>query len=81
MRPEDTREDQKGWARADRQSQHCRRTVLFSPEISAGLFEVGAQKYILALDRDITERKKTESPQGTEQMKTMENLQQGLPMR
>ncbi|MBY0433332.1 MAG: PAS domain S-box protein, partial [Cyclobacteriaceae bacterium] len=33
---------------------------LFQLEVSAGLMEVGGQKYIMAIDRDITERKERE---------------------
>lgn len=69
-----------GGERIKAELKHRRKDgTVFPVEISAGLFEVGAQKYILALDRDITERKKTEEAlQRTEQMKMVGELATGL---
>jgi len=40
---------------------HCKKDGSeFPVEISAGLFDLGMKKYILAIDRDISERKQTE---------------------
>jgi PAS domain S-box-containing protein len=40
---------------------HCRKDgSVFPVEINAGLLELGGHKYILAFDRDITKRKRTE---------------------
>jgi len=53
--------------------------TLFPVEISAGLFEVGGQKYILAIDRDITERKNAEvALQRAEQDKIVGEMAAGL---
>ena len=47
------------WLKAE--TMHRRKDGVFFPvEISAGLFEQGGHKYIIAIDRDITARKKTE---------------------
>ena len=53
--------------------------TVFPVEISAGLLDVGNKKYILALDRDVSERKKAEEAlQRTEQMKMVGELATGL---
>jgi two-component system sensor histidine kinase AtoS len=53
--------------------------TVFPVEISAGVFEVGGHKYILAIDRDITERKQTqEALQRAEQIRTAGELATGL---
>lgn len=66
------------WIKAELKHRRKDGTV-FPVEISAGLLEVGVQRYILALDRDITERKKTEEAlQRTEQMKMVGELATGL---
>jgi two-component system sensor histidine kinase AtoS len=53
--------------------------TVFPVEISAGLFEFGNHKYILALDRDITIRKQMElALQRTEQLKVAGELATGL---
>ncbi len=48
--------------------------TLFPVEVSAGLLELGKHKYILAFDRDITERKRAEE----EQEKLIQALQDAL---
>ncbi len=51
----------------------------FPVEISAGIFEVGGQKYILALDRDIAERKQAEeSLQRAQQIRIAGEMATGL---
>jgi two-component system, NtrC family, sensor histidine kinase AtoS len=64
------------------QAQICHRKkdgTVFPVEISAGLFEVGGQKYILAIDRDITERKDAEvALQRAEQDKIVGEMAAGL---
>jgi len=51
----------------------------FPVDVSAGLLEFGGHRYILAIDRDITERKKTEETlQRTEQLKCAGELATGL---
>ena len=53
--------------------------TVFPVEISAGLLEFGNHRYILALDRDITERKQMEQAlQRTEQIKCAGELSTGL---
>jgi two-component system sensor histidine kinase AtoS len=53
--------------------------TVFPIEISAGLLEFGNHKYILAIDRDITERKQAEETlRRTEQMKCAGELATGL---
>jgi len=53
--------------------------TVFPVEISAGLFEFGNHRYVLALDRDITERKQMEQAlQRTEQIKCAGELSTGL---
>lgn len=53
--------------------------TVFPVEISAGVFEVGDHKYILAIDRDITERKQAqEALQRAEQIRTAGELATGL---
>jgi two-component system, NtrC family, sensor histidine kinase AtoS len=51
----------------------------FPVEISAGVYEVGGQKYILALDRDITERKQAENAlQRAQQIRIAGEMATGL---
>jgi two-component system sensor histidine kinase AtoS len=53
--------------------------TVFPLEISAGLLEFGNHRYILAIDRDITERKRAEeTQQRTEQLKCAGELATGL---
>jgi two-component system sensor histidine kinase AtoS len=53
--------------------------TVFPVEISAGLLEFGNHRYILALDRDMTERKQMEQAlQRTEQIKCAGELATGL---
>ncbi len=53
--------------------------TVFPVEISAGVFEVSGHKYILAIDRDITERKQAqEALQRAEQIRTAGELATGL---
>ncbi len=53
--------------------------TVFPVEISAGLLELGDHKYILAIDRDITERKRAEeAQQRTDQLKCTGELATGL---
>ncbi len=53
--------------------------VVFPVEVSAGMFEVGNQKYILAIDRDITERKQTENAlQRAQQIRVAGEMATGL---
>jgi two-component system, NtrC family, sensor histidine kinase AtoS len=53
--------------------------VVFPVEVSAGIFEVGDQKYILAIDRDITERKQTENAlQRAQQIRVAGEMATGL---
>jgi two-component system sensor histidine kinase AtoS len=53
--------------------------TVFPVEISAGLLELGDHKYILAMDRDITERKRSEeAQQRTDQLKCTGELATGL---
>lgn len=53
--------------------------AVFPVEISAGVLELGAHKYILAFDRDITERKQAEETlQRAEQLKVAGDLAAGL---
>lgn len=53
--------------------------TVFPVEISAGLLELGDHKYILALDRDITDRKQMEQAlQRAEQIKCAGELATGL---
>ncbi|MGE5172518.1 MAG: PAS domain S-box protein [Betaproteobacteria bacterium] len=60
--------------------QHVRKDgTVFPVVISAGLFEFSDHKYILAIDRDITERKQAEETlQRTEQLKATGELATGL---
>jgi len=66
------------WLRT--QISHRRRDgTEFPVEISAGVFEVGGQKYILALDRDITERKQAEDAlQRAQQIRIAGEMATGL---
>ena len=53
--------------------------MVFPVEISAGVFEVSGHKYILAIDRDITERKQAqEALQRAEQIRMAGELATGL---
>ncbi len=53
--------------------------AVFPVEISAGVFEVGGHKYILAIDRDVTERKQAEEAlQRAQQIRTAGELATGL---
>ncbi len=53
--------------------------TVFPVEISAGLFEFGNHRYILAIDRDVTERKQAEETlQRTEQLKVAGEIATGL---
>ncbi len=66
------------WIMAD--ITHRRRDgTVFPVEISAGLIELGSQKYILAYDRDISERKNAEEAlQRSEQLRMVGELAAGL---
>jgi two-component system, NtrC family, sensor histidine kinase AtoS len=53
--------------------------AVFPVEISAGVFEIGARRYILAIDRDVTERKQAEEAlRRTQQVKIAGELATGL---
>ncbi len=53
--------------------------TVFPVEVSAGLLELGGHKYILAFERDITERKRAEETlQRAEQLKVAGDLAAGL---
>jgi two-component system, NtrC family, sensor histidine kinase AtoS len=53
--------------------------TVFPVEISAGLLEIGDHKYVLAFDRDITERKRSEEAlQRTEQIKVCGEMAVGM---
>jgi two-component system sensor histidine kinase AtoS len=53
--------------------------TVFPVEVNAGLLEFGNHRYILAIDRDITERKQAEETlQRTEQLKVAGELATGL---
>lgn len=53
--------------------------TVFPVEASAGLFEAGGHKFILAMDRDVTERKRTEKElQRTERIRVAGELATGL---
>ena len=66
------------WVRAE--LNHKRKDgTIFPVEIGAGLFEVGGRKYILAIDREITERKRAEEAlQRAEQIRTSAELATGM---
>lgn len=66
------------WIRAE--LNHRRKDgTIFPVEIGAGLFEVGGRKYILDIDRDITERKLAEeSLQRAQQIRTSAELATGM---
>jgi two-component system sensor histidine kinase AtoS len=53
--------------------------TVFPVEISAGLLEIGEHKYVLAFDRDITDRKRSEEAlQRTEQIKVCGEMAVGM---
>lgn len=53
--------------------------TVFPVEISAGLLEIGDHKYVLAFDRDITDRKRSEDAlQRTEQIKVCGEMAVGM---
>jgi two-component system sensor histidine kinase AtoS len=53
--------------------------TIFPVEISAAMFEVGAKKYILAIDRNVTERKQSEEAlQRAQQIRLAGELATGL---
>ena len=53
--------------------------TVFPVEVSAGLLETGGHKFILAMDRDITERKRAEKElQRTERIRISGELATGL---
>jgi len=60
--------------------EHRKKDGTFFPvEMSAGLLEIGTHKYILAFDRDITERKRTEDAlQRAEQIKICGEMAVGM---
>lgn len=66
------------WLKAE--VTHCAKDGrVFPIELSAGVFEFGNHKYILAIDRDITERKQAqEALQRAEQIRTAGELATGL---
>ena len=66
------------WIKAE--INHRRRDgAVFPVEVSAGLIELGSQKYIFAYDRDISERKQAEEAlQRSEQMRIVGELAAGL---
>lgn len=66
------------WIKAE--IAHRRRDgSLFPVEVSAGLIELGSQKYILAFDRDISERRQAEEAlQRSEQLRIVGELAAGL---
>ncbi|MGE5299515.1 MAG: PAS domain S-box protein [Acidobacteriota bacterium] len=66
------------WIKAD--ITHRKRDgSVFPVEISAGLIELGSRKYILAYDRDISERKRAEEAlQRSEQLQVVGKLAAGL---
>ena len=66
------------WIKAE--INHVRKDgTVFPLEVNAGLLEFGNHRYILAIDRDITERKQAEETlQRTEQLKVAGELATGL---
>jgi len=62
------------------QTYHVKKNgTVFPLEVSAGLLELGNHKYILAFDRDTTERREAEEAlQRTEQLKVVGELAAGL---
>jgi two-component system sensor histidine kinase AtoS len=62
------------------QTYHVKKDgTVFPLEVSAGLLELGNHKYILAFDRDITERRQAEEAlQRTEQLRVVGELAAGL---
>jgi len=66
------------WVRAE--LNHRRKDgTTFPVEIGTGLFEVGGRKYILDIDREITERKQTEEAlQRAQQIRTSAELATGM---
>ncbi len=66
------------WIRAELNHRRKDGTV-FPVEIGAALFEVGGRKYILAIDREITERKRAEEAlQRAQQIRTSAELATGM---
>ena len=66
------------WIQAE-VTHHKKDGTVFPVEISAGIFEVGDHKYILAIDRDITERKQAEEAlRRAQQVKIAGELATGL---
>ncbi len=49
------------WVKSEEMTHRRKNSTVFFAEVSAGLLELGNHKYILAFDRDITERKIGES--------------------
>jgi len=66
------------WVRAE--LNHRRKDgTIFPVEIGAGLFEVGGRKYILDIDREITDRKQAEEAlQRAQQIRTSAELATGM---
>jgi two-component system sensor histidine kinase AtoS len=66
------------WIKAE--SSHLKKDgTVFPIEISAGMFEFDNHRYILAIDRDMTERKRTEETlQRAEHLRTTGELAAGL---
>jgi two-component system sensor histidine kinase AtoS len=62
------------------ETAHVRKDgTVFPVEVSAGLLEVGGRRYVLAFDREITERRRAEEAlQRAEQMKMVGELAAGL---
>lgn len=62
------------------ETAHVRKDgTVFPVEVSAGLLEVGGRRYVLAFDREITERRRAEDAlQRAEQMKMVGELAAGL---
>ncbi len=66
------------WVNAE-ESHRRKDGTVFPVEVSAGLLELGAHKYILAFERDVTERKQAEETlQRAEQLKVAGDLAAGL---
>ncbi|HTR45007.1 MAG TPA: ATP-binding protein [Thermodesulfovibrionales bacterium] len=66
------------WVNAE-VTHHKKDGTVFPVEMGAGLLDLGNQKYVLAFDRDVSERKTTEeSLQRAEQLKVAGSLAAGL---